>query len=211
MQITAFTTPASAGTTSDQEPIWYIRTKEQRMLFLSLDTDAFWREAEHSDIPLSELDQVIFPYGCHEPMRDIERFIHVNQKARFYLPRKNLEKYFYSLYCKLRVYSQPTCEQRLLSRIIFMDGGFHIGNSCQIFSVPQSRSFAKNQVQNILFQSDGLTFLFVSTKAEDVDAIYYYAEKLAGKEINYMFYKNTCSSGRENQQIIAHVPSEQIS
>lgn len=61
MQITAFTTPVSAGTTSDQEPIWYIRTKEQRMLFLSLDTDAFWREAEHSDIPLSELDQAIFP------------------------------------------------------------------------------------------------------------------------------------------------------
>jgi RNA-binding protein YhbY len=85
------------------------------------DSDDFWKHAKGLGISVEEIDMIFLLEECKDLVREFERFLRNNDKAKIYLPRENNEGHLRSLYNKLLPYSDIEQIQQWGKRTVFMD------------------------------------------------------------------------------------------
>lgn len=215
MKVTVFTeSPAKAyGQTVSYEPTWYIRTESHRILFVAGKSSSFWKYAKRAGIDIGEIDMIFLPQGCEDPIRELERFLVHNQKARIYLPRLIYEKHFFELWNKMFMYSAKPYREDWLKRIVFMDETMQVGMSIQIFTGKVQEMYQAPQGQNMILSEEGKTALFVNDERETTDRLQERAKDLSGGDINYLFYRTPhqrcvekdCSTCKMNEMTMGTV------
>ena len=191
MKVTVFTeNPAKVyGRMTNCEPTWHIRTKNHSILFVAGKSDSFWKYAERMEIDIGNIDIILLPQGCEDPIRELERFLVHNQRGKIYLPRLTYEKHFFELCNKMFVYSATNAMARWLERIVFMDETMQIDVGIQIFTGKVQEMYQSPQEQSMLLNEDGKAVLFINDEKETTDYMQEKAETLYGGDINYLFYK----------------------
>lgn len=204
MRITVFTNPSDKHVTS-RRPTWYITTKWGKILFVSGDSENFWKDAKNRGICVADIDMIFLPQGCVDPIRELENFLMCNHKAIIYLPKICNETYFKELCCKFRGYEYIAQIHRWNERIVFMDKSMRINDQIRIFTGDSNGEYENHQGQNMILCEDGIQALFVNDEQYAQEYIQQEAEKISGNHINYIFYhshgnmKKNCETKRINE------------
>ena len=84
MKVTVFTeNPAKVyGRMTNCEPTWHIRTKNHSILFVAGKSDSFWKYAERMGIDIGNIDIILLPQGCEDPIRDWNGFLYIAREAK---------------------------------------------------------------------------------------------------------------------------------
>ena len=189
MKITVFENP-SDGHVLDQGPTWHIITKCQTILFVSGNSDNFWKEAQNRGICVADIDMVFLPKGCQDPIRELEMFLLHNHKAVIYLSRKANEDYLNALYSRFRGYKDMAKLHRWRKRVVFMDDCVKINDEVRIFTRSSPNKNGTVQKQNMILSEDGIQTLFVNNEHGKKETVQKEAEEISGTNMNYMFYQN---------------------
>ncbi|MCI5650407.1 MAG: hypothetical protein MR332_13470 [Fusicatenibacter sp.] len=191
MKITFFADPP----TEEKKQLgltWYITTKEHRILFVTGNSESFWKNAAKRGVGADEIDMVVLPQGCQDPIRELERFLTRNNRAKIYLPKASYKPYVHALRDKLARYSSGDLLRNWHKRVVYMDEIMDLGDDIRMFTGKVSREFESPMEQNMILGEDGLCALFLNDGSEGTEMTQERAKAISGRQVDYLFYPGTC-------------------
>ena len=162
MKISTFTKTPSSGRFLCN-PTWYIDACGKKLLFVSSGSGSFRRDISQADTILNDIDIIILPAGCIEPVREIQYFLFASPHAQFYLPKATSQKYFLDIFHKLNGYCKTEYQYGLLSRIHFVNDLCSINQNLMLFGSDPYPADSIEHRQSLLIQEDSCAVLFANT------------------------------------------------
>ncbi len=165
MKISTFTKTPSSGRFLCN-PTWYIDACGKKLLFVSSGSGPLSAETYlRRNTILNDIDIIILPAGCIEPVREIQYFLFASPHAEFYLPKASSQKYFLDIFHKLNGYCKTEYQYGLLSRIHFVNDLCSINQNLMLFGSDPYPADSIEHRQSLLIQEDSCAVLFANTGA----------------------------------------------
>lgn len=129
----------------DCKVAWYITTPSNyKILFIINSFERFHILSKKWNIPVEELDRIIFLPGERSSIRGVEYFLINNNKAPIYLSRADNEVRLHSVYHKLFAYMDPLVLRNWKKRVIYIDEFLDIGDMLHMVTIESKKSIKEN-------------------------------------------------------------------
>lgn len=131
----------------------YIETVKHKLLFDLGPNDTLFENADTRGIDLADIDIVIISHGHNDHGGAIERFLHINSKAKIFIQRTAFEPHYGKI---LMVKKSIGLDARLQNhpQIFLVDGDYSIDDELELFIVTQTDKCYSN-ANDILLSKDG--------------------------------------------------------
>lgn len=167
---------------------WYVCTGKHKILLDMGDAKEFLKAAGQLGIDVGEVDVIVIPLGCKDPIREVERLIAVNEDAKIYIPKKTCERYFHGISGRLSMYGGCRNGMEWMERVVFMEPDVVIDEEIQLFVSGMGRSpYELQEEQSVLLYEEGKSVLFLNDENQDKENILKKAEEVAGQPVSFIF------------------------